>query len=130
MSALDELMLTDALAAQKFTRKFFVVELDFSRKSLTELEGLFDAVRYALRGGDTPENRENLCKLWGAYLGEVLRRHTHGAWQDAGTTEAPAPRVRVGETLHDSHQSIRTRFENGPAANIVTWFEQVATTNG
>ena len=74
LPALDELMLTDALAAQKFTRKYFVAELDFSRKSLTELDALFDAVRYALRGGDTPENRDNLCKLWGAYLGEVLDR--------------------------------------------------------
>lgn len=128
LPALDELMLTDALAAQKFTRKYFVAELDFSRKSLTELDALFDAVRYALRGGDTPENRDNLCKLWGAYLGEVLRRHSDGAWHNAGSEEAPVPRVRVGELLHEPHHSIRVRFEQGPSASIVTWFEQALPT--
>lgn len=71
----------DALEAQKFTRKHFVVGLDFTSGSLKELESLCDDVEYALRGGKSEENLDLLVRIWGAYLGETMRRHSGGEWK-------------------------------------------------
>lgn len=115
-------MLADSLAAQKFTRKYFVVELDFSRASVLELESQFDAVRYALRGGANSENIAQLRQLWGAYLGEVLRRLGGGQWQvQAGSVE---PMVTVDKGRFYPHLQIQARFDLGPQASLVSWLER------
>lgn len=80
MPTLSEQMAADALDAMKLSRKFFVVELDYSLASLEKLEEMFDQWRYALPGGDTPENVEKLVRVWGAYAGEVVRRSSGGEW--------------------------------------------------
>ncbi|MBM4002284.1 MAG: hypothetical protein FJ295_03220 [Planctomycetes bacterium] len=136
-------MLADALESQKFTRKFFVVELDFSVKSLGELEGQFDAIRYALRGGASSENCQKLRRLWGAYLGEMLRRLGNGQWVSPPTTSAPdsqgiaasettsevanalEPLVEVEQMTYSPHQQIADRIQEGPSRNIVAWIKQV-----
>jgi len=139
----DQRMLADALEAQKFTRKFFVVELDFTVKSLGELENQFDAIRYALRGGASPENCQKLRRLWGAYLGEMLRRIGNGRWipppsvkephssHQAAPTEAQEdsimlePWVELAQGTCAPHQQIAERIQEGPSRNIVAWMKQV-----
>ena len=67
MSELANEMKANALEAQKFVRKHFVVELDFSAESVEELERQFDMVEYVIEGGMSEENVELLtrtCGMW------------------------------------------------------------------
>ncbi|HND54755.1 MAG TPA: hypothetical protein PLV92_20225 [Pirellulaceae bacterium] len=124
MPTLAEQMLTDALAGQKFTRKFFVVELDFSEASLEELEKQFEAAKYALRGGLTPENIDKLSTLWGAYLGEVVRRHCGAEWAAETVDGGERPIVQRGAVVVRPHAQVRARCEQGASASVVAFYEQ------
>lgn len=125
MPTVDEQMLTDALAAQKFTRKFFVAELDFSEASVAELDAQSEAARYALRGGLTPENIDKLTNLWGSYLGELLRRHASGEWTMIETESGSRPAILLNGATIFPHDTIRARLEKGPESSIKKFFESV-----
>ena len=118
MSEPAELMLTEALAAQKFTRKFFVIELDFSEKTIEELEAQCEAAKYALRNGLTPENIDKLTGLWGAYFGEVLRRHSAAQWRSLSVDGADRFVLQAGETQIAPHQFVRARLEQGAGRDL------------
>lgn len=114
MSELNEAMHREALAAQKFTRKYFVVELDFRLETLDELDGQFKVAVYALRGGLSPENVARLVDLWGAYLGEVIRRTASDAnWIDTGAAGTERWRLVRGAAETAPHRAIADRAAHG-----------------
>ena len=124
MSDVDDAIKAAVLEAQKFTRKHLVVELDFSPHSLRELEGQCDAVEYAIRGGKSPENIELLTRIWGAYLGEVLRRHIGGEWARESDDD---PNRLVLRTEHETlcpHEQVRQRLLGGPKHSLWDYFEE------
>ncbi len=123
MSNPAEQMLADALAAQKFTRKFFVVELDFTEATIAVLEAQCEAAKYALRAGLNSENIDKLTTLWGAYFGEVLRRHSAGQWDLVHAGDADRLALQANGTTVFPHDSIRQRLEQGPAANLAQAYE-------
>lgn len=123
MADIAEQMLAEALAAQKFTRKFFVVELDFTEASLTELERQFDAAKYALKGGLNAENIAKLTSMWGSYLGEVLRRHSAGQWTVIREGDADKPAIQTAAITVFPHDQIRARLEKGATENIVQYYQ-------
>jgi hypothetical protein len=84
MSELVEQIKADALEAQRFSRKHLVLELDFSEASIDELESNVDTVEYAIKGGKTEENLDMLARIWGAYVGEALRKACGGEWEQEG----------------------------------------------
>ena len=80
MSDLAEEMKANALEAQRFSRKHLVLELDFSEASVDLLEANADDVEYALKGGKSNENVAMLARIWGAYIGEALRKAGEWEW--------------------------------------------------
>lgn len=56
-------------------RKFHA-QLDFSENSLMELETILAQLAHNALGDDLSET----CKIWGSYLGEVVRRRFGGEW--------------------------------------------------
>jgi hypothetical protein len=125
MSELADDMKANALEAQKFVRKHFVVELDFSAESVDELERQFEMVEYAIEGGLSEENVELLTRTCGSYLGEVLRRHCGGEWvrQSDRTGECIALRGE-NQTLYP-HEQVRRRLTGGPEHSIWEYFQLV-----
>lgn len=118
MSSPAETMLTEALAAQKYTRKFFVVELDFGEATIEALESQCEAAKYALRAGLSPENIDKLTGLWGAYFGEVLRRNSAGQWATISVDSVDRHVLQTtGQTVFP-HDAIRKRLEQGAAADL------------
>lgn len=110
-----------ALQAQKQTRKFFVVELDFSLKTIAQFDELRTTMAYALRGGRSPENIRQWSEWWGAYLGEMLRAATGAAW-----VESAAESLEAGDTAKvatSRWELVRDERRVSPAALVRRWLE-------
>lgn len=84
---LDEIMQSyaeQAVAAARGQQ----IELDYSEESLKQVENLLgrleDPIPSEMRspGSSAPfdAETEELCKMWGGYLGEVVRRRWGGEW--------------------------------------------------
>jgi hypothetical protein len=125
MSELAERMHADALEAQKFTRKHLVVELDFSVHSLGELDSQFDAVEYAIRGGKSAENLRLLTRIWGAYLGEVVRRHCGGEWLEEKGNAGSRIALRLPHETTYPHEHVQRRLTAGAEHDIRVFFEKL-----
>ncbi len=82
-----------AQAAVELARKEFKRELDFSADSVDALDDILVVI------GESPEKDIDFeVRLWGSYLGEVLRRRYVGGWEmtqyPGGTVAVPAVDVR------------------------------------
>jgi hypothetical protein len=82
-----------AQAAVELARKEFERELDFSADSVDTLDDILVVV------SESPDKDIDFeVRLWGSYLGEVLRRRYVGGWEmtqyPGGTVAVPAVDVR------------------------------------
>jgi hypothetical protein len=92
-SDLGEMMGGYAQSAVDLARKEFRQDLDFSAESIDGLDEILVLV------GESPELDVDFeVRLWGAYLGEVLRRRYAGGWEmtqyPGGAVAVPAVDVR------------------------------------
>ena len=107
----------------KISRKFFVVELDYSVASLDKFEDLFAQWHYALPGGSKPENVDKLVRVWGAYLGEMIRRTLGGEWVTL-PGERTALRLRSGDIF--PHDAIRRRLAKESSETLPAYYVALA----
>lgn len=82
-----------AQAAAELGRRKFEQKLDFSSDSIDALDEILVLV------GESPElDLDFETRLWGSYLGEVLRRRYAGSWEmtqyPGGVAAVPAVEVR------------------------------------
>ena len=82
-----------ALAAADLARRDFRQKLDFSSESIDALDEILVLV------GESPELDVDFeGRLWGSYLGEVLRRRYAGGWEmtqyPGGAVAVPAVELR------------------------------------
>jgi hypothetical protein len=55
--------------------------LDYSENSLQEVEDILSRLQQpAPTAAPDQEELDEICKMWGSYLGEVVRRRFGGAW--------------------------------------------------
>jgi hypothetical protein len=60
------------------TAREFNAQLDYSEKSLIEVEAILGQLAQPPR--PQTEDVAEVCKMWGSYLGEVVRRRFGGEW--------------------------------------------------
>ena len=82
-----------ALAAADLARRDFRQKLDFTSESIDALDEILVLV------GESPELDVDFeVRLWGSYLGEVLRRRYAGGWEmtqyPGGAVAVPAVELR------------------------------------
>jgi hypothetical protein len=59
----------------------FNASLDYSENSLMELEGILAQLAQGMpEGGPNGDDLTEMCKMWGSYFGEVVRRRFGGDW--------------------------------------------------
>ncbi len=92
-SDLGGMMEVYARAAADFAKKEFNQKLDFTADSIDALDEVLVIV------GESPElDLDFEVRLWGSYLGEVLRRRYAGSWEmtqyPGGVVAVPAVEVR------------------------------------
>jgi hypothetical protein len=121
MSELAEEIQADALESQRFSRKHLVLELDFSARSIDELEGEIDTVEYAISGGKSDENIAMFTRIWGAYLGESIRKNGGGEWirDDEGQIG-----LRNNDVVLQPHHQIRRRLLEGAELNLSRYYQE------
>ncbi len=129
---IDEL----AQAAVYLAREQFEIDLDFSEDSLQQVETILDGyykilpkgvmrtLGQILKRGPSQEEIQRMAMVWGAYIGEVIRRHWGGEW----TTESNAPvgavlTLRVHEIEMFPPAKAYKRLTNGPEDNIWFYYE-------
>ncbi len=119
---LDGMMAAYAAAAVKVAGEEFRQRLDYDSQSMVA----FEAVLAEL--AEKPElDYDFEVKLWGSYLGEVLRRRYAGSWEmtqyPGGVAAVPAVEVR-GSRLFPLMKVYR-RITMGDAESIAAFFDMV-----
>jgi len=135
----NDMMSAYALDAVDMARARFGVELDFSEGSVQALEGILGnlhesvptGLRRAFRRGPTQEQLDQMAKIWGGYLGEVMRRRWGGEW---ATHTALQPgyilTLKLGD--HEIYPPARVykRMVNGREDNVWHYYQVLRETHG
>jgi hypothetical protein len=111
-----------AKAAVNVARRDFEQKLDFTSESIDSLDEILVVV------GESPERELDFeVRLWGSYLGEVVRRRYAGSWEmtqyPGGTTAVPAVDVR-GSRLFPLMKVYR-RLTVGEEEDLRTFYSMV-----
>lgn len=119
---LDAMMEAYAAAAVTLAREIFRQRLDYKSDSLVAFEAVLSELA---EKGDLDYDYD--VKLWGSYLGEVLRRRYAGSWEmtqyPGGVAAVPAVEVR-GSRLFPLMKVYR-RITMGDAESIAAFFNMV-----
>lgn len=94
------------------------VRLDGSPESLADLDAALTA---SFGGAGAPAAPEALMLGVGCYLGEVIRRHLGGRWNDEGHLEGAGVAVEAFPL-----QRARRRLEDPAAGSLADYFAQLA----
>lgn len=120
--SLDAMMQGYSQAAAQVAREQFRRDLDYSSESIEGLDEILVLV------GESPElDIDFEVRLWGSYLGEVLRRRYAGGWEmtkyPGGEMAVPAVEVR-GSRLFPLMKVYR-RLTEGEEEDLATFFAMV-----
>lgn len=99
--------------------------LDFSENSLLELEELLGR----LSSSTTSVEMDESCKMWGSYLGEVVRRRFGGEWSIEtypGKGFATLTLSVRGAKLFPS-MKIHRRLTHGSDDNVWSFYKMIKT---
>ena len=106
----------------------FNTQLDYSENSLMELETILAQLsREMPTNPSSSDEVSEMCKMWGSYLGEVVRRRFGGAWSIEtypGKQFATLTLNVNGNKLFPS-MKIHRRLSEGDADNIWTFYKMV-----
>ena len=128
---LDSMMAAFAVAAVKLAREDYRQKLDFSSDSMVAFEAvlaeLAERSQSAAALGKDATDWDHEVKLWGSYLGEVLRRRYAGEWEmtqyPGGVASVPTVGVR-GSRLYPLMKVYR-RLTMGEMESIAAFFDMV-----
>ena len=119
---LDAMMAAYAAAAVTIAHDEYRQRLDYSSGSMVAFEAVLSELA---EKGDLDYDYE--VKLWGGYLGEVLRRRYAGGWEmtqyPGGVAAVPAVEVR-GSRLFPLMKVYR-RITMGESESIAAFFDMV-----
>lgn len=101
----------------------FQAELDYSENSLMELETILARLARDMPLDDLSES----CKMWGSYLGEVVRRRFGGEWGIEVYPGRQFATLTLSVNNNKLFPSIKVhrRLTEGEADNVWTFYKMV-----
>ena len=101
----------------------FDAKLDYSERSLRDLE----AILARLAGAPAPSDLTETCKMWGSYLGEVVRRRFGGDWsiETYPGKQFATLTLSVGGNKLFPTMKIHRRLTQGSEDNVWVFYEMV-----
>ncbi|MHB1744462.1 MAG: hypothetical protein ACYCRE_06780 [Acidobacteriaceae bacterium] len=124
--SIAEMMQSCAARAVETARDRFGFELDYSEESIESLETILAGVSNSLNLLENDQVEEQV-KLWGGYLGEVVRRYWHGGWdlvQYPGGAAAVPTLLVSGSQLYPLLKVYR-RLTMGEGENVWKFYQQI-----
>ncbi len=124
--SIAEMMHSCADSAVETARDRFGFELDYSEASIESLETILATVSTTLNLLENDQVEEQV-KLWGGYLGEVIRRYWNGGWDlilyPGGSAAVPTLLVS-GSQIYPLLKVYR-RLTMGDGENVWKFYEQI-----
>lgn len=107
------------------TARAYHVSLDYSEASLETLEEILAGLyREMPASRPAASQTEEACRMWGGYLGEVVRRRWGGEWTletyPGGNFATPTLTVVAGKVFPT--MKIHRRLHEGPKENIWNFY--------
>ena len=132
--AIGDMMAVGAQHAVEYAQGFDIT-LDYSPASIASVEEIL-TVMYderprgwmarLLRRGPSEELVQQMSAMFGAYVGEVMRRARGGEWEMADVPGAAgALSLRTGEHILFPTSKVYKRLANGPEDSIETYFRVI-----
>lgn len=121
-----------AEAAVAFARERYQVSLDYSEQSVQEVERILDHLHrglskrwmWVLRRKTRQRRIDYYSFLWGAYLGEVMRRRWGGKWtMETTATTLPTVTLKVGDGEVFPPAKVFKRLTQGTGDNVWAYFQ-------
>ncbi len=119
---LETMMAAYAAAAVAIAREDFRQRLDYNAESMVAFEAVLSEL-----AEKAELDYDFEVKLWGSYLGEVLRRRYAGSWEmtqyPGGVAAVPAVEVRASRLF--PLMKVYRRITMGDAESIAAFFDMV-----
>lgn len=122
---LAEDMEANAKNAVELAKTRFQAKLDYGTDSVQVLESLFDRVQYSMPDPESRETLGLLTRLWGSYLGEVIRRKLGGEWLIWTDRHGKTMALQVGDATVFPHNKVKKRLERGADHNVWNYYQSV-----
>ncbi len=132
--SLNQMMESYAQDAVKFAHEF-QARLDFSEESLKDVEMILGRLKDPAAGArgaaktlaPEPQEIETLCKVWGGYLGEVVRRKFGGDWELSPYPgfQAVVPALNIHGSKLFPQMKVYRRLTETTDENIWTFYEMI-----
>src|SRR2546423_8205547 len=124
---ISAMMLAFADEAVKMAREGFEMELDFSESSLQKVEQILSHLANEMpeSAGDTAI--DEMSKVWGGYLGEVVRRRWGGEWT---IDYYPGGQyliitLNVGGSKLFPSMKVNRRLTEGPSEDLWSFYKKI-----
>lgn len=108
----------------------FNAQLDYGENSLMELESILSALSRDMPvSKPTDDDVSEICKVWGSYLGEVVRRRFGGEWSIETYPGKQFATLTLTVNGHKLFPSIKVhrRLSEGEGENVWTFYRMVKT---
>lgn len=122
-SSIAETMVALANDAVALARSVAGCNLDFSEESIRRVEEILGKMHVGLAKANPPrEVIEQVCNVYGAYIGEVMRRNEGGDWflDEKVLPGEKIAALRVGSLQTSPSAKVFKRIMNGPEDDV--WF--------
>ncbi len=101
----------------------FSISLDYSEKSLQNLELLLEQAHEGYKKSSSNGNSqntsiENTVRVWGSYFGEVIRRSLGGDW----ISDKKENYIQLSSRRVDPLGQVRSRIVNGSLYNVQSYY--------
>ncbi len=106
----------------------FNARLDYSENSLMELEGILAQLALDMPvGAPSSDELTEMCKLWGSYFGEVVRRRFGGDWsiETYPGKQFATLTLNVGGNKLFPSMKVHRRLTVGESDNLWSFYKMV-----
>ena len=108
----------------------FKARLDYSENSLMEVETILAQLSRELPAAQpASEDLTEICKMWGSYFGEVVRRRFGGEWsiETYPGKQFATLTLNVGGGKLFPSMKIHRRLTEGEADNVWSFYKMIKT---
>ena len=105
----------------------FNSHLDYSENSLMEVEVILSQLAGAAPGAQKADDLAEICKTWGSYFGEVVRRRFGGEWtiETYPGKQFATLTLSVGANKLFPTMKVHRRLAHGADDNVWSFYKMV-----